>query len=52
MIGFPTLGYFHIGNTNHAEAKPSKMRGARGVDRWVLYAIIIHNIGVFELEFC
>lgn len=48
MIGFPTLGYFHIGNTSHAEAQLSKMRGAHGVDRWVPYAIIIRNIGVFE----
>lgn len=49
MIGFPTLGYFHIGNTNHAAAQPSKMRGAHGTDGWVLYAVIIQNIGVFEL---
>ena len=49
MIGFPALGYFHIGNTNHAEAQPSKMRGAHGVDRWVPDTIVIHNIRVFEL---
>lgn len=47
MIGFPTLGYFPVGNSSHAEAQPSEMRG--GVETWVLFANVIHLTGVFEL---
>lgn len=49
MIGFPRLGYFPVGNTSPAEAQPSEMRGARGRERGVLCANIIHLVGVFEL---